>query len=126
MVAAYQPPAPDNEPSPPPPTGARLGMLWIPADWFREGNWSQFLGVLSPFLPVRVEHIFAEDRFEWVAFSPLFDPVTPGEVIPTYRLNVVTAADDSGAYTLAVVRLKPGDMYTRSTWRKSTTLKTDD
>jgi hypothetical protein len=41
-------------------------------------------------IPYRVEHLWHESAFEYGGYSPLFDELKEGEVIPEYQIEINT------------------------------------
>lgn len=69
----------------------RLGVFRISGDFVREHP-ADLLSIFALMVPIRCEHLFAQDAFECVAYSPLFEKVSDDEEMPRYRIECEEAA----------------------------------
>lgn len=65
-------------------TTRRLGRFTAPAEWARCFK-TELKRVMGQCIVVRAEHLFANDKIEYLAICPHFRAIDEGEIVPTYR-----------------------------------------
>lgn len=53
-----------------------------------DNHTKDFINMMKHFAPVRAEMLYHIDAIEYIAISPLFDPVDHGEIVPEYDVYV--------------------------------------
>ena len=59
---------------------------------FLRTDMASLLQMFALMVPIRCGHLFAQDTFEYVAYSVLFDKIPDAEEIPRYRIECEDAA----------------------------------
>lgn len=75
----------------------RLGKFYVADYWINKPpKGKEFHRVLAllDFIPLRVEHMFESQSFEYTGTSSHFSELKVGEMIPLYKLDVMS--DKSG------------------------------
>jgi len=67
----------------------RIGKITISSYLIEDENFHKILHELE-FVPVRVEHCYAIDAFEYIGISPKFDEIEPGLETPEYQIIIHT------------------------------------
>jgi len=72
----------------------RIGKFYVNGGFLEDGD-SADIFVGMRFVPYRVEHLYAEDVFECIGESPLFDLLDRGLHPPEYEITI-----DNGAVSV--------------------------
>jgi hypothetical protein len=65
----------------------RIGKFYVFANLV-DNNWMGLLKIFSCFVILRAEYLYAGERFEYIAYSPLFDILDLGAEPPIYEIIV--------------------------------------
>jgi hypothetical protein len=69
----------------------RLGRFSIHREFLEGGvDRVKMLAFMQNFVVVRAEYMYATESFEYQAFSPLFDVIDRGDLIPEYMFAIYT------------------------------------
>lgn len=66
----------------------RIGLFEISDMIFANYTKEELLDFMSNFAIVHCKHRYDKRRFEYAAYSPLFEPVKEGHMIPSYLIRV--------------------------------------
>lgn len=64
----------------------RCGKFYMSWELIRQNDSKLLMNLMSNFLIVRAEAMFASDAIEYCAYSPLFEPKAPYAITPTYTI----------------------------------------
>ncbi len=77
----------------------KTGKLYVSGEMVKEDELGKVLAKME-FVPLRVEYLYVEDRFEYTGNSPLFDNVEIGMLVPEYHIKI-TKAEDGEIFVVA-------------------------
>jgi len=71
----------------------RVGKFYVTDEMVEEESFVKVLAKIG-FVPLRVEHLGVEGRYEYIGISPLFNEAKKGYRISTYDVVVNDLGDD--------------------------------
>lgn len=65
----------------------RIGKFYVPTRMVMDGNVAEVLSYMG-FVPIRVEHLAHEQKFEYIGLSHIFEPIEEGFNVPEYTIQI--------------------------------------
>lgn len=78
-----------------------LGKFYVTGSLVENGELWRVLSLME-FVPTRAEYLWANDAFEYIGMSPMFEEVKEGQIIPEYVVGL-NQFDNKVSVTLRTV-----------------------
>lgn len=77
-------------------TTARIGRFYVSYEYLMDNKIDEMFEIMRNFVVLRADHNIYTGRIEYLAISPLFEPVEDGalDLMPEYRITI--HKDDEG------------------------------
>jgi len=105
------------------PDGRRIGRFRVASQLLRFDFQKELQALMNQVFILHAEHLYSQDCFQYVALSPRFDSIHPGQLPPDYRVIVERrryVLMDVENFTVRFERVPVGEYAVPLDWSKDT------